>query len=412
MMDVERFLTRRNLLLGLAALFFLIAWNRELNLLYGMFALVTATVAIAMLLPRFALKGLRAIRTLPPAAFEGEEIEVCVTLTNHGRAPRFMVEVVDLLPAAAPHERRPLVFAGRLPGRDSRVFRYRIACYKRGCYEIGPLRLRSAYPLGISWVESESEEVTPPLIVFPAFFPIASFPLTASGAQVACGMESLARAGGSDDFFGTREYRHGDSLRHIHWPSTARHNRLIVKEFELRSATEFAILLDLHAPSLLGVERESTLEYAVRIAASLARHVLGRGHSVQLAAFGAVTWQVPSGRGNPQLSRLLDTLARVGADGRLPGPAALARVAEQVRDGSSLLFFVRDDAELADYLYPLSLLQAKRVRPIAICFNATGFSAAGGKTTPPPAALADELLGRGVTVYCIAQGDDLAGVFT
>lgn len=410
MKEAGRLLTRGNLLLGLAALFFVIAWNREVNLLYGMFALVVATVVIATLLPRFALKGVVGSRTLPLAAFEGEEIEVRVALTNHGRAPRFMVEATDLIPAAAPHERRPLVFAGRLPGRTRRSFNYRIACFKRGCYEVGPLRLRSAYPLGISWAEADSSQPFAQLLVYPACFEVAAFLLPASGAQVACGLESLARAGGSDDFFGTREYRHGDSLRHIHWPSTARQQRLIVKEFELRSATELTIVLDLYTAGVLGTERDTTLEYAVRIAASLSRYVLGRGHHVQLNAFGAREWQVPSGRGDAQLARILDVLARVEADGRLPGPTALLRGGEQLRDGSALLFFIRDDADLTDYLHPLRLLQAKRIRPIAICFAAASFAGTGAGAAD--ATLADELLSSGVAVYRIARGDDLAGVFT
>ena len=107
-------MTRRNALILLALIFFLIAWNRDVNLLYGMFALVSSTVIVAVVLPRFALNGVEASRTLPAAAFEGEQIQVRVGMANRGRAARYMLEALDAMPAAAPHEREPLVFAGRI----------------------------------------------------------------------------------------------------------------------------------------------------------------------------------------------------------------------------------------------------------------------------------------------------------
>ena len=408
---LERFLTRRNALCLLAGIFFLIAWNREVNLLYGMFALVSATVIVAVILPRFALNGIEASRTLPAAAFEGEEIEISVTMANRGRAARFMVEAVDTVPAAPPHEREPLVFAGRLAGRTERGFGYRLACFKRGLYNVGPLRLRSAYPLGIAWSEREEDFSLAPLLVYPSMFEITSFPLIAAGSLVSSGMESLARAGGSDDFFGTREYRQGDSLRHIHWPSTARHDRLIVKEFEVRASTETTLLLDLHRESDLGEERESTLEYGVRIAASIAGYALERGHTVQLAGFAKESHLVPPGRGRQHLAVLLDALARVAGDGNLPYHQAMVRAAELLRDGSTAVLFFCGGENLEDYLYPLGILRAKRVRPVAVYFDRGSFSGKSASGAPEAEPLAQELYAMGAPVYFVARGCDLREVF-
>lgn len=412
MSGVERYLTRRNGLIALAWLFFLVAWNREVNLLYGMFALVSATVIVAVTLPRFALKGIEASRILPAAAFEGEEIELRVTMENLGRSTRFMVEAVDSIPAAAPHEREPLVFAARVPGRARRDFVYRLVCHKRGLYSVGPLRLRSAYPLGIAWSERDGDGSRPTLLVYPSMFEIASFPLLATGTFVSSGMESMERAGGSDDFFGTREYRQGDSLRHIHWPSTARHDRLIVKEFEVRASTEMTLILDLHRDSSAGEERESTLEYGVRIAASLARHALERGHTVQLTGYGGESAIVPPGRGLHHLPQLLDALARVKADGPFPYHETITRAARFLRDGSTAVLFLSGNGNLDDHLYPLGLLRAKRVRPVAICFDRTSFTGEFGFGGRADDTLCNELVAQGAPVYAVARGDDLAEVFS
>jgi uncharacterized protein (DUF58 family) len=407
----ERLLNRRNALIALALLFFLIAWNREINLLYGMFALVSATVIVAVILPRFALGGIEASRILPAAAFEGEEIEIRVTLENMKRASRFMVEAVDAIPAAAPHEREPLVFAGKVPGRTRRDFAYRLACYKRGFYTVGPLRLRSAYPLGIAWSEREGDSALPTLLVYPSMFEVASFPLLAAGSLVSSGMESLERAGGSDDFFGTREYRQGDSLRHIHWPSTARHDRLIVKEFEVRASTEMTLILDLHRESDFGEERESTLEYGVRIAASLARYALERGHTVQLTGYGRESAVIPPGRGMHHLSLVLDALARTAADGPFPYHETINRAARFLRDGSTAVLFFSGNGKLDDYLYPLGLLRAKRIRPVAVCFDRSSFTGEHGFCGSTDDPLVQELLAQGAPVYVVSKGSDLSGVF-
>jgi uncharacterized protein (DUF58 family) len=411
MSGLERYLSRRNALIVLAGLFFLIAWNREVNLLYAMFALVSATVVMAVVLPRFALNGVETWRTLPVAAFEGEEVEVSVTMANRGRRCRFMVEALDAIPAAAPHEREPLVFAGRLAGREERSFSYRLNCYKRGLYRVGPLLLRSAYPLGLAWSERVGDPSLPTLLVYPSMFEVASFPLMAAGSLVTSGMESLARAGGSDDFFGTREYRQGDNLRHIHWPSTARHDRLIVKEFEVRASTEMTLILDLQRQANIGEERESTLEYGVRIAASLARFALERGHTVQLTGYGERAAVVPPGRGMRHLGGVLDTLARVSADGNSPYHEAISRAARFLRDGSTAVLFLSAETRLEEYLHPLGLLRAMRVRPIAIRFDRASFGGGFSFGNPADDPLLRELYAQGVPVYSIARGDDLAGVF-
>jgi uncharacterized protein (DUF58 family) len=407
----EHLISRRNALILLSGIFFLIAWNRDVNLLYGMFALVSSTVIVAITLPRFALNGVEASRTLPSAAFEGEQIEISVTMSNLGRASRFMLEALDTNPAAAPNEREPMVFAGRLAGKAQRHFTYRIACYKRGHYTVGPLRLRSAYPLGIAWSEREMDSVQPGLLVYPSMFEVAFFPLLATGNLVMSGMESMSKAGGSDDFFGTREYRRGDSLRHIHWPSTARHDRLIVKEFEVRASTEMTIILDLQRESDIGEERESTLEYAVQIAASIARYALERGHTVQLTGYGRQSTVVPPGRGMHHLPPVLDALARVEADGPAPYHEAISRATRFLKDGSCALLFFSDGMNPDDYLYSLGLLRAKRVRPVVIFFDRASFLGEYSTVKSTDDPLKQELFSQRAPVYTVARGDDLTGVF-
>src|SRR5690606_32678380 len=85
---------------------------------------------------------------------------------------------------------------------------------------------------------------------------------------------------------GVRDYVWGDSFNRIHWRSTARTGKLMVKEFELDPFSEMHILLDMEGRHHRGRGDESTEEYAVKIAASLAQRFLDQNRSVGLTVHG------------------------------------------------------------------------------------------------------------------------------
>jgi uncharacterized protein (DUF58 family) len=74
---------------------------------------------------------------------------------------------------------------------------------------------------------------------------------------------------GHDDFYSLRDYSVGDDYRMIHWPSTAHHGRLVVREAESADETSHVVLLDTAGPY-----EDATFEDAVRIAASLCTAVI------------------------------------------------------------------------------------------------------------------------------------------
>ncbi len=409
---MKKYFTKRLFLICLALLFLLIAWNREINLLYGMFALLASTLIVSHLLPGYSLKGVTAERSLQPTAFEGDEIDVKVDLHNSGRTSRYMIEVIDTIPAAEPGSQRPMTFIARIRGRQRRSYSFKIECYKRGEDRIGPLALRSAYPLGISPVEKSAAQERPTLLVYPQVFDIVHLPLMEKGNMPITGTEAVSKAGGTDEFFGVREYRQGDSLRYIHWPSTAKHGRLIVKEFEIRSSTEVTILLDLHKDSDVGSGKETTLEYAVKVAASMAKYVLERGHSLQFIGFGQETHVVSYSKGLHQTARVLETLARVKADGKLPFSRAIYHGAELMKEGGTVvLFFSRVDMKPEEYDYSLRLLRAKRIRAIHVFIDANSFSDGNKRPSSGASPLVQELIDENAPVYVISKGENLPGAF-
>ncbi len=412
-----RLLTKRRVVAALALFILFAAWNRGINLLYGMFALLAATAAAAHLFPLFALRGIGATRRHAATAFEGSRLAIRARLSNRSRSARHMIEVIDRIPAAPPGRESPMSFIGRIRGRRERRFEYDVLCDKRGEYTLGPLTLRSGFPLGLATRERTFDDSLTRLIVYPQIFPIASLPIRARGHSPMRGTEVIARAGGSDDFFGTREYHPGDSPRHIHWPSTARHRELIVKEFEIRAATEVTIVLDLHKNAHRGAGKENTLEYAVKIAASVASCALEEGHDVQLAGYGREPRVVPAGRGVAQLGRLLDVLARVQPDGDVRYWTAIMRAADLMRDGGcAFLFFSDDGQDPIGTAQAIVLLRARRIAPICVFIDRYSFGAADhGAPRDRPGAPGAHAMARlqadGVPCYQVKRGDVLERIF-
>ena len=157
---------------------------------------------------------------------------------------------------------------------------------------------------------------------------------------------------------GIREYYPGDSFNRIHWPSTARKGRLLVKEFELDPMSDVWIFLDMAAASHFGerhldpsqiVEQaggrrppkfelpNSTEEYSVSVAASIAQYFLRNNQSLGLAAAGQ-SWEiVQADRGDRQALKILETLAVLRAEGRIPLPEILYRETSRLARGSTII---------------------------------------------------------------------------
>ncbi|MFZ5875523.1 MAG: DUF58 domain-containing protein [Nitrospirota bacterium] len=410
--NVSHLATKASLLLALTALVFLMAWNRDISLLYAMFALLTAVLLISLWMPSAALKGLSAVRTLSAVVTEGDDIELAIRVSNPSWRRRLMVEVEDSVPAAEPTARRPSAFLATLGARETRHIPVRVSAYKRGAYTVGPLVIRSAAPLGLLTARRQLPGTDGSVIVYPQTFVIASLPLMAARSTAITGFEALARAGGSDEIFGARDYRSGDMLRHVHWPATARRGQLVVKEFEFRASTDVTLMMDLHAGSFVGREKDSTLEYAVTVAASIARYALPRGHSVGLLGFGARRHMVPSGRGLRHLTPILHELALVEADGALPYDHALAEAAGLLQDGSTIVLFVTiDDNDKDPTTDILDIIGAKRLCPLTVILDARSFRDRDRSPRLRSRPLVRRLLAAGAPTYVLAKGDDLKTVF-
>ena len=105
--------------------------------------------------------------------------------------------------------------------------------------------------------------------------------------------------GGGHELHGVREHQPGESLRGVHWPATAHHGRLMVKEPDDPGGDELAIVLDARASGQIGTAADSSFELAVAAAGALAERAHAESRRVRLGSWGAPASRRPRASGRP-----------------------------------------------------------------------------------------------------------------
>lgn len=297
------------------------------------------------LYPRVAQRGLSLTRHQSETACEEDAVRVEFTLHQSGLLPLFAPEVLDRFTPDRIDPRRARVYPGLGPRGSARVG-YRGVCHgRRGSYLIGPARVRITCPVGLFALEWTAPGELAPLLVYPGLERVAAPTLAFRGRAPSVGARSPREAGQGEVPLGVRDYRPGDGLRRVHWPTLARRGQLAVIEHERERSRRTSLVLDLCRQSLRGLGRQANLEVALRTLAAVGAACLERGDRVGLVAEGREALCVPPGRGDAQLCRLLEALTHVRAEGELRLPAFLERLAPRFYPGE-LVYVAVSDLEL------------------------------------------------------------------
>jgi uncharacterized protein (DUF58 family) len=243
----------------------------------GLFLLVLPLVAVAVVArTRYRLA---CTRRLEPARVEaGSTATVRLHLENVSRLPSGVLLMEDTLPYALGG--RPRFVLDKVEPQGARDVSYPVRSEVRGRYPVGPLAVRLTDPFGLCELQ-RSFAAADDLVVTPVVMPL---PAVRLGGDWAAGGEASARAvaaSGSDDI-ATREYRHGDDLRRVHWRSTARTGELMVRREEQPFQSRATLLLDARSPAHRGDGPASSFEWAVSATASAAVSLLHAGFGLQL----------------------------------------------------------------------------------------------------------------------------------
>src|SRR6266571_1370766 len=292
------------IVLIVALFFFAISsgWSDLYKLTY---VLVTLFV-LSWLWARYSLRKLIFHRNIISGRVQvGETFEERLMLDNTSVMPKLWVQIAD--GSTLPNHRAGYVAS--MGGRKRAMWKARTVCRQRGRFQLGPVTATSGDPFGLFRRRiflSPAHE----LLVLPRVVPITSFALFTGGLP-GRGRSSRRALQTTTNATTIRDYTVGDALHRIHWSSTAHYNRLMVKEFDLDPAMDGWIFLDLNENVQAGEGEDSTVEYGVTIAATIATYLLRQDLSLGMIVNGEHREFLSLDRGERQIERVLEMLAVV-----------------------------------------------------------------------------------------------------
>src|SRR3954470_3836041 len=381
---------RGRCMLGLGLGVYLAAWAFGSKPLYPVATGLLLVVALAWAWVRLSNRPFRVRRGWGDTEHvEGDDVPVAVELDAPASVPPAAATLVERVGRLG--EQRHVL---RRHGRRLSV-RYVLAGLPRGRYAFEDVRVEIADPFGL---ESVAVPLPAPgaLLVYPRLTRLERL-FSETGAHSHDGRRLLLRRHSGFELHGVREYEQGESLRRVHWRSTARRGQLMVKELEDAPRDEIAVLLDADASAVVG----ESFEMQVRAAGSILESFVRRGRravlvvnserrDVQQVHSPAADWR-----------RALELLAAAEPTGR----ASVGRLlAEQDGPAARALELAVVTARLDSALVDRLVQRAASRRKVSLVHvDASSFS--GAPRRPEPLLL--RLASAGIPVAIVRSGDDL-----
>jgi uncharacterized protein (DUF58 family) len=324
----------------------------------------------------------------------GQEAQEVIEVRNRDFLPKVWLDVED--PSDLPGHRARRVII--IPPRRSRNWIVTTPLTRRGLYDWGPLRITATDPFGIFKRTREIGGqqqilVYPPVVDLPHFqAPPANLPGEGRFRRRTHYVTPNAA--------GVREYAPGDAFNRIHWRSTARTGELMVKLFELDPASDIWIILDMERRVNCGSGEQSTEEYGVRVAASVARHYIVNNRPVGFITFAKDLRVLEPERGQQQLTRILETLATAYATGDAPLGNLLME--EQRRFGRHTTLVIITSATDDHWLTAIQSLTQRGVRAAVVLLDPSTFG-----SDRSALLMFGQLAASDILTYVVRNGDDL-----
>lgn len=307
-------------------------------------------------------------------------------------------------------------------GKQSRSYSSQTLLRYRGMFTLGPTTISSGDIFGLftftRQLPSQTRLIVLPYMVSLSHYP-APFGVLPGGRALRLKTTEVTPFSA-----GVREYMPGDPLRRIHWPTTARKQQLIVKEFEQDPLAEIWIFLDAREDVQSVLDENaitpkdpgsffwmslrpkfelppSTVEYSISAAASIAKYYIDQKREVGLSVYGQTHTMLPAERGERQMGKILETLALLKTEGAMPLHVLVgSQINSLVRGSTVVLITASVDQEV---VFTAGEILLRGMLPVVVLLDAASFGGNKGSDE-----LEAELIQGGFIVTRIKFGEDLA----
>jgi uncharacterized protein (DUF58 family) len=389
-------MTRRGrLLILLAAVVYLAAWAFGSRVLYPVAVGLSFAVALAWVWARSLRRPMRLERrTGHSDHLEGADVLVEVEVEPEGALAPGSVLLVEQI--------------GRLGERTTVLerhghklgARYFLDGLPRGRYAFTDTRVVLDDPFGLERVEQPVPgEGT--LLVYPRLVDLER--VFSEGIEAHQGRRLAMWRPAGFDLHSVREYQQGDSLRKVHWPTTARRGELMVKDFDDAARDEVAVILDAAATPVVGTAPDSSFEAQVRAAGSILQAHMRAGRRSVLVVNDARRSAQDVHSPGAEWRQAYELLAAIEPD----GPEAVANLlADEASPAARALEVVVVTAAVTPALADRLAQRARARRRVSLVLVDAGSFAQPAKATQEPLLL--RLQATGIPLAVVRKGDDLA----
>jgi uncharacterized protein (DUF58 family) len=323
---------------------------RSVNLLVVLAGMMIATLLFNWRLVMASLTGLVVRRKLPEQILAGEPltVEIAVENTRWWMSSWFLtIEDWINLESVAPGKPKSLFQTNathavavipHVPAKGTGLGTYRLSLHRRGRYRFGPLRISTRFPLGLVRAQMTIPEADE-LIVSPRLGKLLPQWARLLEAELVGDQSRHPERGILDgDYYGLRPWQSGDSLRWVHWRTTAKLGRPIVRQYERRKSQDVAIILDPFLPRGCRERDEVLAELAISLAATAATDIVSRGHARLAFTIAAAQPRCFSGPASPMFCQeVLAQLADLHCQDDCSLAGALIETLEQAPPGARFI---------------------------------------------------------------------------
>ncbi len=331
----------------------------------------------------------------PSPATEGDRVRLRVEARRSSRVPAASIVVQGALGRLG-------AFESRLAGRGQRATSHvDLGRVPRGRYPVTDTRLVLGDHLGLESVAPRVDADGEALVVYPRLVELRTTLFCDAGRFGSDGRRLLLRRNAGFDFHSVREYAQGESLRRVHWPTTARRGQLMVKELEETPRDAIAVVLDCDPAGVAGTPPDSSFDAAVRAAGSVVQEYVSRGRRAVLVTTGGNACVQPVSSLDGELTAVLGVLAAVEADA-VHGIGRWLRGAQTPAIHAAELVVVTANLDAAATEAILAV-SARRLSSV-VWVDAPSYAGRPTRAATGPLRLS----GAGIPVAVVRCGEDLA----
>ena len=366
-------------------------------------------LVIAFIWSRIGLSRLNASVRRPNRPMHvGEILSETVNITNNGGLPNPWIEIEEITDI-------PGVMTGRIvdmPGMIAhRQFEVSAPMKQRGEFTLGPLVVRSADPFGL-FPNAREYQGSEHLLVYPRAVPVPDFAMAHLNLSGDAGNRRRTHLA-SPHASSVRDYVAGDSMSRIHWPSTARQSRLMVKLFDQGEAGEVWVIFDQHAATVAGRDAESADEYGATIVVSAVEKYLRMQLPVGYISYGSHPLMATPVRGAGQLEMITRNIATSRPEGEVSLVDIFAELDPSI--GANTALVIVTASRSPDWVIAAEGFARRGVNVTVALMDRESFLDDAQRTGTAEDSNQDvlvELVTAGIRTYSVAQGLPLAHSLT